>query len=108
MDDPHEIFPLKPPLSFDDLAQIKKRNPGNSDVGALLWEIKRLHEAMRRADLVVRTFGTDFAYSHGMVMRDLKRFIEDHPIIVADAEWRDFLINGWKDHPKPEDDVFMD
>jgi hypothetical protein len=37
-----------PPLTKDQLAAIRERNPGNSDVVALLWEVHRLRQFARR------------------------------------------------------------
>lgn len=42
-------MPFKPPLSHDDLRAIRERQPWNTDVIALLWEVKRLRASLLRA-----------------------------------------------------------
>jgi len=41
-------MPFKPPLTLDELRAISARNPAGSDGRALLWEIKRLQDRLRR------------------------------------------------------------
>jgi len=41
-------MPFKPPLTFDELRAISARSPAGSDGRALLWEIKRLQDRLRR------------------------------------------------------------
>ncbi|AZS82709.1 hypothetical protein ELS24_20720 [Achromobacter spanius] len=40
---------FKAPLSHEDLRTIRERQPWNSDVIALLWEVKRLRSLLLRA-----------------------------------------------------------
>ena len=40
---------FKAPLSHEDLRTIRERQPWNSDVIALLWEVKRLRSILLRA-----------------------------------------------------------
>lgn len=42
-------MPFKPPLSHNDLRAIRERQPWNTDVIALLWEVKRLRASLLRA-----------------------------------------------------------
>lgn len=42
-------MPFKPPLSHNDLRSIRERQPWNTDVIALLWEVKRLRASLLRA-----------------------------------------------------------
>jgi len=42
-------MPFKPPLSHADLRAIRERQPWNTDVIALLWEVKRLRSSLLRA-----------------------------------------------------------
>lgn len=42
-------MPFKFPLSHEDLRNIRERQPWNSDVIALLWEVKRLRSVLLRA-----------------------------------------------------------
>lgn len=41
-------MPFKSPLTFDELRAISARSPAGSDGRALLWEIKRLQDRLRR------------------------------------------------------------
>lgn len=42
-------MPFRPPLTHDQLREIRKRQPLNADVIALLWEIRRMRGMMLRA-----------------------------------------------------------
>lgn len=42
-------MPFKVPLSHEDLRNIRERQPWNSDVITLLWEVKRLRSVLLRA-----------------------------------------------------------
>ncbi|AZY49660.1 hypothetical protein C0J09_11310 [Bordetella avium] len=46
-------MPFRPPLHLSELRAIQDRNPGNEDVLALLWEIKRLQSLVIRLNQVL-------------------------------------------------------
>ena len=51
--DPSKVF--KAPLTLEQLHDIGQRNRDHADVKALLWEIRRLHATVLRADQVCRS-----------------------------------------------------
>lgn len=48
---------LRPSLTREELRAIAKRNPGNKDVVALLWDIRRYWILALRAESLQRTLG---------------------------------------------------
>ncbi|WP_417219626.1 hypothetical protein [Achromobacter spanius] len=49
-------MPFKPPLSHNDLRAIRERQPWNTHVIALLWELKRLRSSLLRAHQLADDF----------------------------------------------------
>lgn len=45
-------MPFRPPLTADQLREIRERQPWNPDVLTLLWEIKRMRSLLLRLDQV--------------------------------------------------------
>jgi hypothetical protein len=48
---------FRPPIPLAELSAIRERNPGNADVIALLWEIRRLQVYALDLDQVMRSEG---------------------------------------------------
>ena len=74
-------MPIRSPLSRSDLVAIQARNPNNSDVIALLWEIKRLRGIVLRADQLTKVLGS-LGGSQGMVLSGLRAELEGEPCVA--------------------------
>ncbi len=76
-------MPFKPPLTREKLQEIDARNPGNADVRALLWEIKRLRALVLRFDQVQKSItpGSGAEMIVGILREELKGepCIEEQP-----------------------------
>lgn len=84
-------MPFKPPLTRQQLIEIRDRNKGNKDVSALLWEIKRLHAIVLRADQLQRSLRN--VGDATIILSTLREELEGDPIIAEDAARRKELLN---------------
>lgn len=71
---------FKQPLTKADLHQIKERNTGAPDVGALLWEIARLRGTVLYADQLQRLLGT-LSGPQGQVLDALRSMLINEPCV---------------------------
>jgi hypothetical protein len=92
---------FKPPLTFDELHEIGVRNPDNKDVVRLLWEIKRLHAIVHRADQLAESMPKEPAGAVGIILGALRSEIKDEPVVIAKRQETQELL-GQK--VKPGDD----
>jgi hypothetical protein len=94
---------FKPPLSFEELKEIQDRNRDNADVRRLLWEIKRLHAVVSRANQLVRSIGPD---PHGTALQIIawatESEIKDDPVVIARNKMNEELF-GQKVEPGDDD-----
>lgn len=74
-------MPFKPPLSLQTLHDIQERHRDNPDVIALLWEIRRLHSIVFRADQLARSLPNEMG-SIGMIVGALQDEIADEPSLA--------------------------
>lgn len=74
-------MPARPPLTRADLVAIQDRNPGSSDVRALLWEVKRLRALVLRADQLTKVL-SNIGRSQGMVLDGLRAELEGEPCVA--------------------------
>lgn len=86
-------MPLKPPLSLQQLKEIQERNPGNADVRALLWEIKRLHNLVQRGDQLVRSIPETNGTAVGIIAQAFRSEARDEPCLEEARKWRADLLN---------------
>jgi predicted N-formylglutamate amidohydrolase len=93
-------MPFKPPLSFDELKAIQDRNADNTDVRNLLWEIRRLHAVVLRADQLARSM-PEASGAIGMIAEELRRQIKDDPAVLQAAQSSQDLLGP---PPSPEDE----
>lgn len=75
---------FKPPLTRDQLTEIQQRNRDNSDVLALLWEIKRLRAVVLQADQLQRSI--ELGGGPGMVLKALRATLKDEPCVKEFAK----------------------
>lgn len=73
-------MPFKPPLTRDDLVAIQDRNPGNADVRALLWEVKRFRALALYVDQLQRIVGT-LPGQQGDILESIRKQLEDEPCV---------------------------
>ncbi|WP_419204174.1 hypothetical protein [Bordetella trematum] len=71
---------FRPPLTLAELRAIQDRNPGQQDVLALLWEVKRLQSIVRRFNQLRAQFArpTDL----GNVFDDLMAQLDREPCVT--------------------------
>lgn len=86
---------FKPPLSYEELHAIGERNRTNADAKALLWEIKRLHSIVLRADQLQRSLPASSSSGIDAIVDSLRRQLKDEPCVVKDAKLRHEML-----HPK--------
>jgi hypothetical protein len=72
---------FKPPITLKELHAIGERNRYSKDVKALLWEIKRLHAHVLRADQLARSI-PESKGAVGMILEALRNEIKDEPCIL--------------------------
>lgn len=71
---------FKTPPTKADLHEIKERNPGGPDIGALLWEIARLRGTVLYADQLQCLLGT-LSGPQGLVLEALRTILIDEPCV---------------------------
>lgn len=72
-------MPIRPPLTTDELRAIgQRRDP--ADVPALLWEIKRLHAMVLKAEQLVRTM-PEAVGPMDMLRVSLKEQLREEPCV---------------------------
>lgn len=82
---------FKPPMTIEQLQTIQDRNKGNADVLALLWEIKRLHAIILRADQVQRDL-PNTGGAKGMILDVLRSALNNEPVVLEDRKLRGTML----------------
>lgn len=70
---------MKPPLTREQLIEIRDRNRGHADVAALLWEVKRMRALLLRSHDYLRV--TPTSSTAQMIAEGLRRDLDDEPIV---------------------------
>lgn len=70
---------MRPPLTRENLIEIRDRNRGHEDVAALLWEIKRMRALLLRSHDYLRVAPTSSTAQ--MVGDGLRRQLDDEPVV---------------------------
>jgi len=71
---------FKAPLTLDDLRTIRERQPWNSDVISLLWEVKRLRSVLLRAYQLSGDFKRPTGVT-GELYDDFMKSLRDEPCV---------------------------
>ncbi|HCW17691.1 MAG TPA: hypothetical protein DHL02_06965 [Achromobacter sp.] len=72
---------FKDPLTHDDLRTIRERQPWNSDVIALLWEVKRLRSVVLRAYQLSGDFKRPAGIT-GSLYDDFMQALREEPCVI--------------------------
>lgn len=100
-------MPFKPPLTLEQIKDIQNRHLDDPDVRALLWEIRRLHSIVARADQLAKSLPQSGG-SIGMIVRALNNQIANEPCLEnsrrlsAEMEADRKGASGYK-HPSEKD-----
>lgn len=82
---------FKDPLTHDDLRTIRERQPWNSDVIALLWEVKRLRSVVLRAYQLSGDFKRPAGIT-GSLYDDFMQALREEPCVIErDQDVREMM-----------------
>jgi hypothetical protein len=86
-------MPFRPPLTADQLREIRERQPWNPDILALLWEIKRMRSMLLRLDQV----SCDLRRPTGLmgdIYDELMQQIAAEPCVLERKEWTSEMLEA--------------
>ena len=74
---------FRPPLTLEQLRDIRDRRRGDADIFALLWDIRRLHGLVLRANqiqaMLPRATGDR---TLELVLGEFRRLLAEEPVVV--------------------------